>query len=892
MAFVIKTKPIDDACPGQVLETINSDPAFNGKLCLQIIDTADGNWTFEFDQALDAAEDSHLNTLLSSWSCNAIPTDDGDYALNDSGGPASDIIWSSEKIDNSYIAIGDSINELGDVDISTIADDQLLIWSTASGGFVPIDKTSVGTVTSVFGRTGVVVAAYGDYNAGQITYDNSTSGLSATDVQSAIDEIDTRVDTLESSSHTHSNKAILDAITDAGSGEIITVAERTLLNSAIQPSDSVGALSDVDLTGVADGYLLQWNAANGRFETVDANTIGGVLSVNGKTGVVVLDTDDISEGTTNLYFTDARADARVTYETLDANGDVGTGANQVAAGDHNHDGVYEPADATILKQADVHDTPVNGATTNPISSNWANDHTDPALVADPHTQYQLESEKGQADGYTPLDSNAKVPSIYLPDSILGKVEYKGTWDASTNTPDLVNATPSKGDYYVVNVAGNTDLDGITDWQIGDWAIYNGTVWEKVDNTDSVTSVFGRQGDVTAQAGDYTASQVTNVPSGNISATDVQTALNELDSEKVAKSGDTMSGDLNFDANAVTFTIPGDAANSSKIETGTTSLDIVSTQDVKLSGTGLIIDIPGNTSGYYIQMGSNGSITFVQEPTTTWGNITGTLSNQTDLQNALDAKADANHSHAAVDITYDNTGTNITATNVGDALTELDGDLSTIDSNKADKVSGATNGNLAGLDASGNLTDSGIAATDVIVKTDSIDELADVDTTTTSPTVGQVLVWDGSNWVPGSNTIDKLETILHNGIVTQTIGTTSFVTLLFGSTMRSDAPVTYSAGTITFTEAGKYTITYEVSTTAASNTRSSTEVAAYLNGALTQVGGSRMYTYDRRSNRGESTGTATISVDVNANDTLNIKAKANSGNTVTLANACRLIIEKG
>ena len=31
-------------------------------------------------------------------------------------------------------------------------------------------------------------------------------------------------------------------------------------------------------------------------------------------------------------------------------------------------------DATILKEADVDDTPVNGATTDPVSSNWAYDH--------------------------------------------------------------------------------------------------------------------------------------------------------------------------------------------------------------------------------------------------------------------------------------------------------------------------------------------------------------------------------------------------------------------------------------------------------------------------------------------------------------------------------------
>lgn len=41
---------------------------------------------------------------------------------------------------------------------------------------------------------------------------------------------------------------------------------------------------------------------------------------------------------------------------------------------HAHSGVYEPVDATILKQADVDDTPVNGVTTAPVSSNWAYDH--------------------------------------------------------------------------------------------------------------------------------------------------------------------------------------------------------------------------------------------------------------------------------------------------------------------------------------------------------------------------------------------------------------------------------------------------------------------------------------------------------------------------------------
>lgn len=47
----------------------------------------------------------------------------------------------------------------------------------------------------------------------------------------------------------------------------------------------------------------------------------------------------------------------------------------------------------------------------------------------------------------------------------------------------------------------------------------------------VESFEGRTGVVTAQSGDYTASEITNVPAGSIAATDVQAAIDELDTEK-------------------------------------------------------------------------------------------------------------------------------------------------------------------------------------------------------------------------------------------------------------------------------------------------------------------------------------------------------------------------
>lgn len=79
--------------------------------------------------------------------------------------------------------------------------------------------------------------------------------------------------------------------------------------------------------------------------------------------------------------------------------------------------------------------------------------------------------------------------------LIGGSIYQGTWNASTNTPALASGVGTKGHYYIVNVPGSTNLDGITDWALGDWAIFDGTAWQQVDNTDAVVSVNGFTGAV-------------------------------------------------------------------------------------------------------------------------------------------------------------------------------------------------------------------------------------------------------------------------------------------------------------------------------------------------------------------------------------------------------------
>lgn len=62
--------------------------------------------------------------------------------------------------------------------------------------------------------------------------------------------------------------------------------------------------------------------------------------------------------------------------------------------------------------------------------------------------------------------------------------YLGTWDASLNFPLITSGVGTSGDYYIVSVAGNTIIDGVSDWGVGDWIIFSSTgVWQKIDNSD-------------------------------------------------------------------------------------------------------------------------------------------------------------------------------------------------------------------------------------------------------------------------------------------------------------------------------------------------------------------------------------------------------------------------
>lgn len=254
--------------------------------------------------------------------------------------------------------------------------------------------------------------------------------------------------------------------------------------------------------------------------------IGGVTSVNTKTGAVTLTTSDITEGT-NLYYTDARAISALT-QTLTgyvpytgATGNVNLGWNDLYANNI----LVQPAGYGLLS-ALTKDLTGSGHGVL-LLKNHANGWLQPTYLSVDRT-YTLPDESGTIALMSHLmdhevvsnkstdtalgTSNTLYPTqlavkTYVDSVMTGGMLIQGDWNASTNSPNL-SGSITTGYTWRVSAAGTTNLGGITVWNVNDLAVKTASGWIKIDNSSTVQSVFGRQGIVTAAVGDYHSDQVT------------------------------------------------------------------------------------------------------------------------------------------------------------------------------------------------------------------------------------------------------------------------------------------------------------------------------------------------------------------------------------------------
>lgn len=235
---------------------------------------------------------------------------------------------------------------------------------------------------------------------------------------------------------------------------------------------SVDALSDVDITTSAptSGQALIWDNANSKFIPGDSFSQSDFDSA-----FTAKDTDALSEGSTNLYYTDARADTRATLRitaadignlnnvsgTAPSNGDFllyDSGASEFAPVAFATE-VNTYADARIgvasiqdLSDVDGVDTPANGDTLvyDGTDFGFVNFNSETNSLFD--TRFATKSTTDLAEGtnlyYTDARADARVSAALATDVVIG-----GNLTVNGTTTTLNTATLDVEDLNITVASG-------------------------------------------------------------------------------------------------------------------------------------------------------------------------------------------------------------------------------------------------------------------------------------------------------------------------------------------------------------------------------------------------------------------------------------------------------
>ena len=306
------------------------------------------------------------------------------------------------------------------------------------------------------------------------------------------------------------------------------------LNGMLHKSGgSVGANFDINYQNLTN--LTQINGKNlqpffNDLATIDStlllkedkladNLTADEMFYNESKSLIIFNTDSFPEGSSNLYFNDARVfDTLLNIADPTSPPDV----SEVVAGNTLGKAIQKME--SQIKTGTVPSGSLDGANIDDDAITLDKLAKSTTFIMDTQT-----SSPGEGDTYKVLEKQTGTDSSGDPiltkywgwSSITG-INYVGNWDVAS-FPDIP-VNPSNGDYYILTSTGN-DAD-LNSWTTGDWAIYDEATasFNKIPSPGNFQKFNGRDKAVVPMVGDYTFDMLdfTGSSIGDIEDVDVTT----------------------------------------------------------------------------------------------------------------------------------------------------------------------------------------------------------------------------------------------------------------------------------------------------------------------------------------------------------------------------------